>query len=822
MSFVFPTNASQVQAFAGALYGVQVGTTTMAQVNADIAANGGLASTLNSYYSATFGGVATSTVAATVAANLGLTGDALTSGAAYVEAQLNAAAAGARGAVISSIVNLFGTLSADATFGAAATAWNAKVATAAAYTGAANVAVGTVVAQNFVLTTGVDSITGTSGNDTIIGDNNTTAAADQINGGGGVDTLKLYGTATLPTLSGIENLYINGEGTVNAATSGVTSVEIDNFTVSDTVTLAAGQALTVNRATGAAADLAISTAATVTSHDITVIASGDATNAVDFQIAGTGVTNLNLTASGSTKSYVDIDFTGTVAKTVAINASSDLVIENIEVATTIDASASTGKVELTTAVNKMAVTGGSGADKITLSHADTVALEGSVNAGAGDDSVVISSLNEAADLVDDKVTLNGGEGTDNITMVSDLAIALGGLTAAAYAKKGISGFEKITISDVTADADAINFVRLGISSIDFAAKLVDSNTFTVLDNTTLELSAAADAVADTATITVSGAADAGRNNDTYTLVLNGGHAAADTNTDYGAQSIANVENINIVSKNSTTGVTFTTADNEIDLVIANAKKVTVTGDFALDIDGDAFDGVIETFDASALTGTLAVSFAGGAGVTATGSATKANTIVGSSNADLITGGAGGDTITGGNGKDVINLGAAGKVDTINLNEVTANANADTISGFDATGTNKDVIQIGADETAAGTAHTAAAAEHVIGAVAATHTANDVDIVEFAFESAVDLSTATDGAQLLKGISNSANAATFNVDADDDALYVIAYSGGNAYLYYASESNDAGVALAAADIALVGIVKGVAVGSLSAANFDLVA
>jgi hypothetical protein len=705
------------------------------------------------------------------------------------------------------------------------------VTTTAATAAAVDAAVASAVAaktavagQTFTLTTSIDILVGTVGNDTFVGDSATglVSVGDQINGGNGTDTLKLYGTATLPALTSIENLYINGEGTVNASTSGVTNVEIDSFTVSDTVTLAAGQALTVNRATGAAADLAIAAAATVTAHTITVIASGDATNAVDLQIAGTGVTTLTLNTTGSTASFVDVDFTGTVAKTVTINAASDLTIENIEVATDINAAGSTGKVTLTTAVNKMAVTAGSGADKVTLNHGD-ISLEGSVNLGAGDDTLVlVAALDAAANLVDDKITMNGGAGEDTISMVSDLAIALGGLTAAAYAKKGISGFEKITISDATANNDSINFVRLGINSIDFAAALVDTNTFTVSDNTTLELSVAADAAVDTATITVSGAADAGRNNDTYTLVLNGAHAAVDTNTDYGVQSIASVENINIVSKNTTKDVVFTTADNEIDLVIANAKKVTVTGDFALDIDGDAFDGVIETFDASALTGTLAVSFAGGVGVTVTGSATKANTIVGSSNADLITGGAGGDAITGGAGKDVIKLGAAGKVDTINLNEVTANSNADTISGFDATGTNKDVIQIGADETAAGTADTAAAAEHVIGAVAATHTANDVDIVEFAFESVVDLSTATDGAQLLKGISNSTNAATFNVDTDDDALYVVAYSGGDAYLYYASESNDAGVALAAADIALVGIIKGVAVGSLSAANFDLVA
>ena len=153
----FRTNALKVQAFAGALYGIQVGTTTMAQVNADITSNGGLANTLNGYYASSFGSVANATVAASVAANLGLTGDALASGTAYITAQLNGAAAGARGAVISAILDQFAGLTADATFGAAATAWNTKVDAANAYTGAANVAIGSTVGQGqtFTLTAGV-------------------------------------------------------------------------------------------------------------------------------------------------------------------------------------------------------------------------------------------------------------------------------------------------------------------------------------------------------------------------------------------------------------------------------------------------------------------------------------------------------------------------------------------------------------------------------------------------------------------------------------------------------------------------------------------
>ena len=142
----FRTNALKVQAFSGAMYGIQVGTTTMAQVTADITSAGGLANALNGYYTSSFGSVANATVGTTVATNLGLTGDALTNGAAYITAQLNAAAADARGAVISNILDLFAGLTADATYGAAATAYNTKVYVANAYTGTANVAIGTVVA----------------------------------------------------------------------------------------------------------------------------------------------------------------------------------------------------------------------------------------------------------------------------------------------------------------------------------------------------------------------------------------------------------------------------------------------------------------------------------------------------------------------------------------------------------------------------------------------------------------------------------------------------------------------------------------------------
>lgn len=190
------TNALKVQAFAGALFGVQVGTTTMAQVNADIT-SGGFTNTLNNYYTSSFANVPNATVAASVAAKLGLTGNALTSGTAYITAQLNASAAGARGAVISTILDLFAGLTADATYGAAATAWNAKVDAASVYKGTDNIAIG--AGTTYQLSVGLDDVVGSAGADMFnarVGQNangeqtNQLATGDSINGGAGNDTLK--------------------------------------------------------------------------------------------------------------------------------------------------------------------------------------------------------------------------------------------------------------------------------------------------------------------------------------------------------------------------------------------------------------------------------------------------------------------------------------------------------------------------------------------------------------------------------------------------------------------------------------------------------
>ena len=93
---LIPTNAAQVQQFAGALYGLAVGTQTMAHVMSDIEGSS-LDVVLNHYYAMSFGSQTTASVGSQMVANLGLSGDAATAGAAYVSAHLSSAAESERG-----------------------------------------------------------------------------------------------------------------------------------------------------------------------------------------------------------------------------------------------------------------------------------------------------------------------------------------------------------------------------------------------------------------------------------------------------------------------------------------------------------------------------------------------------------------------------------------------------------------------------------------------------------------------------------------------------------------------------------------------------
>ena len=192
------TSSVQIARFANALYGVKLGSVTNAAVLEDISVVGS-SNAFNSYYSSSFGSMTNAAVATTILTNLGLADNAAAQ--AYVEGQLNAAGS-AKGAAVLSMLNAFSNLTSDETFGAAATAWNAKVSTAISYTASNAADVTTdfsapVTSQTFTLTTSVDSVSGGAGDDTITALQATTATftiGDNIIGGAGTDTLNILNT----------------------------------------------------------------------------------------------------------------------------------------------------------------------------------------------------------------------------------------------------------------------------------------------------------------------------------------------------------------------------------------------------------------------------------------------------------------------------------------------------------------------------------------------------------------------------------------------------------------------------------------------------
>lgn len=203
----FMTGTKIVQSFAGALYGVQVGSITMEEVNRDID-RGSLNQTLNTYFNASFGSMTVADVAAKLVANLGITTGS-EEAIAYVVGKLTPKSADERGQEIASILQDFAGLTADATYGAAAKAWNAKVDAAAAYKGTDNIAMGS--GATYQLSVGQDDVMGSAVADMFNArvvqnangeQTNQLATGDAINGGDGTDSLSAKVIAASPLNAG--------------------------------------------------------------------------------------------------------------------------------------------------------------------------------------------------------------------------------------------------------------------------------------------------------------------------------------------------------------------------------------------------------------------------------------------------------------------------------------------------------------------------------------------------------------------------------------------------------------------------------------------
>lgn len=214
---------------AAALYGLQLGNGTMTWVLNEAAnTTGGVDALINAVYARDFGTASNSSVAAAVVSNLGITGAGVTDARTYIEGVLNANPS-SKGAAIASAAALFSGLTGDAVYGAAATAFNDRIASAVAYAQQGGTSDRAFSAGSLItLTTGQDFLTGTASDDVItariFNNANTLQSGDWVDGGAGVDRLEAdLGSspdfAITPETLGVEHFVVRGQSRDGSDTS---------------------------------------------------------------------------------------------------------------------------------------------------------------------------------------------------------------------------------------------------------------------------------------------------------------------------------------------------------------------------------------------------------------------------------------------------------------------------------------------------------------------------------------------------------------------------------------------------------------------------
>lgn len=494
-------------------------------------------------------------------------------------------------------------------------------------------------------TAAIDNVVGTAGNDTFIGDATTLSNADQVNGGEGKDTVKMYGTAgavDIPTMTNIETVYLSGATASHdfSGSSSLTAMQIDDAATGSDFTVGANvTALSV--ANQAAADtVELTLAATATAANVTVNAVGSSAGNAVLKLDGAALATVNLTTMGSA-SYVQLDEgvnpVKDTVKTVNISGDKALTLDMDTTAftliTTVDASGNTGGV---TAV----LEDGTGANV-------------TVTGGTGNDTANFGAKFDKSDK------FAGGDGTDTLQMTQASVTTVQGYAAAdkTIVNDNLSGIEKLKVTDaLTGDVDASRFD--GVNSFVFAAGINPAATSTlssVTSGVTVEIGDAAGDATDVLAIEITDATLAGNNSDAVTLKLSDNGAGGSSDA-----GVVNLVGVDLLTIDTTAGGTTTGHVIDIAATSSALDKVTVLGNTALDISTVALVNSIAEVTAEGMTLasaasnglTVAIATSGTNGVKITGSG-GIDTLTGGDAADIIIAGAGADNITGGKGNDVL-------------------------------------------------------------------------------------------------------------------------------------------------------------------------
>lgn len=541
----------------------------------------------------------------------------------------------------------------------------ALVVNASAATGASTFtfATGTAHAITYTGSGQVDSVTAGAGNDSLslgAGDDGVLflsanfTTSDTIAGSTGNDTLTISDAATVTdvkftNVTGVETLALGaftnsvtleplamaaGIATVTGNTGDDTIAVSATFTNPLRVTMSTGNDSVI--VTGAAVLTAAVTGTGLTAAD--TITGGTTTSDV-LRITADGVAPV-VTLVSAVETYLVIGDAGAVSITTAnTNAATGTTL-------TIDGSSlASGTNALTVDANletdaKIVVTGGAGADFVTL----TTTGADSVSGGDGADTVTVTSAGFT--LLD---TIAGGNGTD-IIVLSDASTVVD------------ADFTNVTsVNTVNATGGAFTAFTLGALALAAGVTSITGNA----GNDTITVGAGYTGTirvtAGTGTDVISASASA------VALQVAVALSSIDA-TDVWTGGTGATDDLRLSATGTGTAATM--------VGITAFEKITATADAAMTItlaDVNIASGVNMIVNAAALVTTNAFTFSaenetngtvsvtGGAGADGLTGGAGADTLMGEAGADVIDGGAGDDSVTGGAGNDTVTIGSAGDI-----------------------------------------------------------------------------------------------------------------------------------------------------------------
>jgi Ca2+-binding RTX toxin-like protein len=679
------TNGTMITRVVGALYNQYLSNASYTELKDTTAATAA-----GNFLANDFAGKTDAQIATTILTNLGLTSIAGLNN--YVAGQLTAAGTttAAKGAKLVEMLNGYAGMTADATYGTGATSFNAKVIASLGMsqtTGAkggsfATADVVTATNGTFTLTTGTDSgasFTGGAGDDAFngsyIGDfatGTSVTPGDNLVGGAGTDTLTISVSGTITTgtaetinaltLSGVENVMLSNFDLQEAAGGDDHIVDMSAATgvakVGLSSSAATGDTSFINLANAVASEMAgsgdlevryQSTLLTGLTDEVSLTlksvgTSGASADFMTYNGAATGVAEtLNVSSTVATN-YLTINANND-HKTIKVSGDKELRITNTldTTVTSVDASTSTGGVQIIAGVSNINVLGGSGNDVIDM--VATLTTSDTIDGGAGTDTLAIA---------------------DPANLVASLKV---------------SNIETVRLAATSATSYDLSYLA-GYTSVDFRsnsnAAITSSN---VAEGTAVAISA------DNSNTITHGVKDAANAATTNAATVTIDHGTAETDTDVGTLVLTGIETVSLVSAGVTgtntaadklAGTDTTSTINSVaTLTAAAATTINVSGaaDFQLAATGATLTA-LTAVNASTLTGSLIyTNRAGATAATTITGGSAADAITGRSSTDNISGGAGNDSITGSGGNDT--LAGGDGADTI-----TAGSGNDVITGGD--------------------------------------------------------------------------------------------------------------------------------------------